>query len=123
MATRAWRVTRRDEEVRVDVTESASLEQSDAEAIAGAAEKQLAEDHTKTVRFSSPLLNASRVPDTISTLILYLGRTRPTTGNAPARWTILDSPGRHLISTPRTSSSSVRVGQIPPLPPRQRLKG
>ena len=61
MASAAWTVTRKDHEVRIDVTENASFEREDTEAIASAVEERLDEDGVTTIRFDGPLLEASNL--------------------------------------------------------------
>jgi hypothetical protein len=74
MATSAWHVSRKGEEVRVQVTDAATFEESDAGPVIGAVEKHLTEDHVRTVRFSGPVLGASRVPNALMVAILYMAK-------------------------------------------------
>ena len=69
MASAAWTVTRKDHEVRVDVTEDASFERDDTEAIVGAVEERLDEGGVKTIRFDGPVLEASSLLSRFTTTV------------------------------------------------------
>jgi hypothetical protein len=73
MASRAWTVTRKDDEVGIDVTAAASLEQGDTRAMVIALEDQLADDGVTSVRFGGSVLEARPLPERLTTLIRHLG--------------------------------------------------
>jgi hypothetical protein len=69
LARSHWTVTRRDNEVRVDVVDSASLEQADFQAIVEAVQEHLAEDGITTVRLDGPVLEAAPQLDGLNAFI------------------------------------------------------
>ena len=73
MASRAWTVTRKDDEVGIDVSAAASLEQGDTRAMIIALEDQLADDRVTSVRFGGSVLEARSLPERLTTLIRHLG--------------------------------------------------
>lgn len=73
MASRAWTVTRKRDEVGIDVTAAASLEQGDTRAMVIALEDQLADDGVTSVRFGGSVLEARPLPERLTTLIRHLG--------------------------------------------------
>lgn len=73
MASRAWTVTRKDDEVGIDVSAAASLEQGDTRAMVIALEDQLADDRVTSVRFGGSVLEARSLPERLTTLIRHLG--------------------------------------------------
>ena len=72
MTSTAWTVTRKDHEVRVDVTKDASFDPEDTEAIAGAVEQKVDEDGVTTVRFDGPALERRNVLSRFTTTIRRL---------------------------------------------------
>lgn len=73
MASRAWTVTRKDDEVGIDVTAAASLGQGDTRAIVHALKDQLAGDGVTSVRFGGSVLEARPVSERLTKLIRHLG--------------------------------------------------
>jgi hypothetical protein len=69
VASAAWTVTRHDEEVRVGLTESASFEQADTEAILAAVKEYLPQDGVHSVRLSGPMLAERLLPHKLTNLI------------------------------------------------------
>lgn len=72
MASAAWTVTRKDHEVRIDVTEDASFAREDSEAIANAVEQRLDEDGVTTIRFDGSVLEASNLLSKFTATIRHL---------------------------------------------------
>ena len=72
MAAPEWTVTRKDEEIRVDVTDSASFEQTDADGIVADVTRELALDGVTTVRFDGPVLEASHISKKMGLMISHL---------------------------------------------------
>lgn len=69
MASAAWTATRHDDEVRIDLTESASIEQADTQAIIGAIEEYITQDGVTSFRLGGPTLEAHPLPDYLTNLI------------------------------------------------------
>lgn len=69
MASVAWTVSRHDEEIRIELTESASFEQADMEAIIGALGEYITQDGVNSVRVGGPALEALPLPDFLSNLV------------------------------------------------------
>ena len=72
MAVSAWTVTRLDEEIMIDVSDTASFGLADIEAIAGGVEECLAKDGVTALRFGGQALNAIDVPQEVILLAQYL---------------------------------------------------
>lgn len=73
MASRAWMVTRNDDEVGIDVDAAASLEQGDTRAMVHALKDQLADDGVTSVRFGGSVLEVRPVSERLTKLIRHLG--------------------------------------------------
>ena len=71
MASGAWTITRLDDELRINVTESASFSQGETQAIVHALEDKLDKDGVTTVRLGGPVLH-SQVRSRLTPLIGHL---------------------------------------------------
>lgn len=69
MASSPWKVTRHDEEVRIGLTESASFEQAETEAILAAVKEYMTDDRVKSVRLGGPTVAERLLPDKLTNLI------------------------------------------------------
>lgn len=69
MASAAWTLTRHDEEVRIELTESASFEKAETEAILAGVKEYLTQDGVKSVQLSGPMVAERRLPKKLTSLI------------------------------------------------------
>jgi hypothetical protein len=72
LAKSEWRVTRKEDEVRVDVTDSASFQQADADGIVADVTRELDHDGVSAVRFGGPVLETRNVSERMGRLISRL---------------------------------------------------
>ena len=72
MALSGWTVTRKDSEIRIDVTDFASFEQADADGIVADVTRELAHSGMSAVRFDGSVLEASSVSERMGRLISRL---------------------------------------------------
>jgi hypothetical protein len=75
LASPAWTVTRKDNEVRIDV-DSASLDQADTQSIAGAVERHLDEGGVTKLRLVWSMMESRPLPlpERLTTLIRRLAK-------------------------------------------------
>lgn len=66
-------VTRKDDRVRIDVTEAAGFAETDTEAIAQALEEYLSDDEVKVIHFDGPVLMERGPPDRLGSALRHLG--------------------------------------------------